>query len=696
MNEMTSCLRILAFLLLSTVNGMTAYGDDPSSVAGSRGRQESRDQTLSVDRVTHRDVAARPIPPLDGCAWLRKDGIRAAWLSYKQIDDEMVGHLIAARVNSVILKHGFHDLLDLETARWERDQILVEPRAQTLQRIIESTERAARHGIHVFWLANYELEQMLPHLQRLGYESAFAEGPSRYLRPGPHQDAAPLDPVFWRGITGAHGELVARMSRRHPIDGLLYDTEHYAGGIMYLQNSGFSDPTFQRYASSRQLDVSRDDMPAGGRYEYLKQSGRLQDYYHYLEEQAFEQGRALANRWHAINPHLVLGIWPLLDNWFSQGFLRGLGGAVPSLGLSGVEYYHGADQSQSMAQFFEERNPHLIYVPGFYPPYAYTVDQLQTHVNQALRDVGHYWMLGPHEELRQPRYQAALRAACESVRPVAEGLAPINLRYHIEQSVGGPLLIVETDGALPEETPLLSLWSAFGGAPVCEAQPLKRSKDGRFQARIPLLRRISNNRHLSSGFRSGATYQFSPAPREYPYEDPHHTKLVDGRAYGYFGTTVAWSKSIDKARVIFDLHRAYRVVRVELAQPTKMEDRMGGPTKLQFSLAQTPGTWGAARPFAANFSVTGKDYSEPDSPASDPHDPRHRRAWLSWRADVPGQSARWLRIDMQRLRENSSISLGEVVIWAVFDGEIEALIQTGERIVNINQGRRWTVPVASQ
>ncbi len=222
------------------------------------------------------------------------------------------------------------------------------------------------------------------------------------------------------------------------------------------------------------------------RYEFLSKSGRLADYYHYLEQQAYEQGRHLATRWHAINPHLVLGIWPLLDNWFSQGLLRGLGGAVPALGLSGVEYYHGSDQSQSMAEFFESRNTNLIYMPGFYPPYAYTVDQLQRHVSQAIRKTKHYWMLGPHEELRQPEYQAALHDAFESATPpIADDVPAVNLRYRVEQDVAGPMLIVETEDAPPLETPRLSLWSTFGGAPLCEKRPMQRTDSGAYRARIP-------------------------------------------------------------------------------------------------------------------------------------------------------------------------------------------------------------------
>ncbi len=113
---------------------------------------------------------------------------------------------------------------------------------------------------------------------------------------------------------------------------------------------------------------------------------------------------------------------------------------------------------------------------------------------------------------------------------------------------------------------------------------MERMDGDKYQARVPLLRRITNNRHLPDGFRSGASYRFQPVPRAFKYEDPHHTKLVDGRAYGYFGTTVAWAPSINQAEVIFDLHRSYRVVKVEVSQPAKLEDRRGGPTQLQLSL----------------------------------------------------------------------------------------------------------------
>jgi hypothetical protein len=198
---------------------------------------------------------------------------------------------------------------------------------------------------------------------------------------------------------------------------------------------------------------------------------------------------------------------------------------------------------------------------------------------------------------------------------------------------------------------------------------------------------------MTDGFRSGLAYAFDPTPRELFYEDPQHTKLTDGRAYGYFGTTVAWAKSIARSSVTFDLHRPYRIVRVEVSQPNKLEDRIGGPASLALHTAQKPNAWRQSAPFEPHFAVSLKDVTEPDTVAARRYDKRHDRAWLSWRAELPSPLARWLRIDLERVRDNSSLSLGEVVIWAIVEGEVVATIESGGRILPIAHGRRWTITV---
>ncbi len=639
---------------------------------------------------------ANPTSSWNSNAWLENEGIRAAWFGYKACTEEMVENLVNSDVNAVFLSHGFHDLLNMASARWEDHEIVVSLNERVRDRLLAVTRIASERGIHVFWIANYELEVMKPHLERLGYEKAYVEGPTRYVPAGPKEDAAALDPVFWRGITRAHGELIAHLSLEHPIEGILYDTEHYAGGMMYLQGCGFADVSFKPYLESRQIDQTAMDVPEGTRYEFLKKSGRLDDYFDYLEERAYEQGRFLARRWHDINPSLIFGAWPLLDNWFSRGLLRGMGGATPALGLSGVEYYHGSDQSESMAEYFEVKIPNLKYLPGFYPPYAYSVEQLKYHVAQAIRTGQGYWMLGPQEQHGKPEYQSALRDAYrDESLDWEKDLPRIDLNHRVVEGEGGPQLVVETQKVMSDldDTPHITLRATESGSALCENQPMKFTSTGMYQFRVPLIRNLTNNRFLKGGYRSGAAYKIDPLPLDYLYEDSDHTKLTDGRAYGMFGTTIAWPESLDEAEVIFDLHRSYRIERVEVSQPGKLEDRVGGPTHLSLEVADVSGEWDSRIPVVSNFKLSGSDFeAPPEIGMTGIDDPRHKRAWLSWRTDPIGDRGRWVKIQLKRYRKRGSLSLGEVVIWGCFEGEIEASITQGQRKIEIGEGKTIRVP----
>ena len=629
--------------------------------------------------------------PVRSNAWMEEDGIRAVWFSYKSCTEEMVDAALAAGLNTVILKHGFHDLLDMTSLHWEGDELKGALREKTRDRILETTHRAANRGLHVFWIANYELDSMLPHLKRLGYHRAYVEGPTRFIPAGPHDDAGALDPVFWRGITGLHGEWVARLSLHHPIEGMLHDTEHYSGGIMYLQGNGYADISFLPFLEAQGIKAEPGQIPEGTRYSYLRERGLLPAFHRYLEEAAYEQGRYLATRCHAINPHLVFGIWPLFDNWWVRGYLRGLGGAVPAIGLSGVEYYHGAEQSRAMADLFESRIPNLRYLAGFYPPVAYSVEQLEYHVAQAIADTGGYWMLSPEKQLTQPAYQEALRAAYRLSEVSIEKDDSVALRCHAVDVDESPVLLVETP---PEQeytsaTPELTVRSSLGGSALCERLPMTRDPSGAWSARIPLVRRLTNNPNLDAGFRAGVHYTWNPPILDYLYEDSNHTKLVDGMAYGYFSTTIAWPEDVEQAEVQIDLQRAYRLERVDIAQPFKLEDRVGGPTDLTLYVAHEPGAWGEPIGFYADPRMTPDTSDTP--PEAPPEKNQLTRAWLAWKSEPIHARARYLRLTLAKKRPNGSISLGEVVVWGRFDGEVEASLYDGDTRRDLGSTARFVI-----
>ena len=238
------------------------------------------------------------IKPMDGSVWVQEDGIRAAWLGHGAVDEQMFDYLVESKCNTLMLSHSMSEFLDLESARREGEKIILDYNHELVDKLLTITDQAATRGIHTLFMATYSLNRMLPTLKRLGYASALIEGPTRYLSPGPNADPAGLDPTFWRGITGAHGELIAFMffreychakkqvnslSLKHPIAGILYDTEHYGGGIMYLNSVGFADVSFGRYLKSRNIPKTVNDVPPGTRYDFLKSRGLLQDFYLFLE-----------------------------------------------------------------------------------------------------------------------------------------------------------------------------------------------------------------------------------------------------------------------------------------------------------------------------------------------------------------------------------------------------------------------------
>ena len=629
---------------------------------------------------------------MDGSVWVYEDGIRAAWLGHNT-DEEMLDHMVEAKCNTLMLSHGMSQFLDLESARWDGERLIVDYNHEFVDKLVDITNRAAARGIRTFFMATYSLNRMLPTLKRLGYSAAFLEGPTRYLSPGQSKDAAGLDPVFWRGITGAHGEIIARLSVEHPIAGILYDTEHYGGGIMYLNSVGFADVSFGGYLKERGMTETVDDVPPGTRYDFLKGRGLLSDFYLFLEEGAFDQGRYLAKRWHSINPDLMFGIWMLGDNWFARGFLRGLGGEVPSLGLAPCEYYHGSDSTQSMAEFFEERIPNMLYFPGFFPRIGYNPEQLQYHVAQSIRVTGRYWMLSPGEQLKNAEYREALSKGYQEgiVAPTAQERSQVDLQYSVQDDNDEPILVVETIQKTDDfsEAPLLTLRSVMGGAALCRDMPMSQAESGKYQARIPLVRLLSNNLYMPNGFRSGIVYHYKPVPNEFLYEDQYHTRLFDGRDYGFFGTTAAWVKDITDAEVVFDLHRPYKITKVAVSQPGKMEDRHGGPCQFTLDLGREEGSWEASLPFGSDLRLSGSDHVEP--PDEGLEDERHLHAWLGYVVADINKEARWLRIQMKLLLENASISLGQVAVWGEFSGEVQASLREADKTLVIGAGKRFNI-----
>ena len=124
-------------------------------------------------------------------------------------------------------------------------------------------------------------------------------------------------------------------------------------------------------------------------------------------------------------------------------------------------------------------------------------------------------------------------------------------------------------------------------------------------------------------------------------------------------------------------------------------------------LGRQENEWIPSKPFIAGMRVTEGYQALPTSVSID--DSRQGRAWLNWFAEDIDLQTRWLRIrlDSRLTRETTelvknygtppgapdmTISLGEVMIWGQFNGEIQASVIDGNNYRFIQQGKRFIVP----
>ena len=117
--------------------------------------------------------------------------------------------------------------------------------------------------------------------------------------------------------------------------------------------------------------------------------------------------------------------------------------------------------------------------------------------------------------------------------------------------------------------------------------------------------------------------------------------------------------------------------------------------------------WTDSEPFIADMRYTD-DYQAGSTTVSI-DDSRQGRAWLNWFAEDIDRKTRWLRIRLDRKVDSETaeilkkygtvpgapdrtISLGEVMIWGLFNGEIQASLIDGNHYRLIRQGKRYVVP----
>ena len=163
---------------------------------------------------------------------------------------------------------------------------------------------------------------------------------------------SPISSGWWRNMIEAAAVHIANLSLRYPIWGIIWDFELYDHKAFKHKYYSFDDEALQGFAEDTGYEIPR--LEPSQRRDWLRNNGLLEEFQRWEENRAYELAKDVADKVHAINPKLVLGLFPLEDVWFHWAVLKGFGTPeAPAGAWTGWQTYGGC--SEEMATSFKER-----------------------------------------------------------------------------------------------------------------------------------------------------------------------------------------------------------------------------------------------------------------------------------------------------------------------------------------------------
>jgi hypothetical protein len=258
-------------------------------------------------------------------------------------------------------------------------------------------------GLHVFAFYSWQ-----PPVGNTCRPVVFADG-SDGLFP------CPLDNRLWQQylIPDMAGKL-APLSMESPqtlFEGFFLDMEMYRTEKQpeakkhYSYDTCFCDSCFSSFILDwTQLKVL-PPVSKSRRKSWLLQNDYLTDYHAYLTEQVEAKAEVLKNSVHAVNPNLLFGVYPALDdtNWVRNAVMRAFGrNSYPVISFTTETYgYYGNRANPStwganripadMDAYFQKYDINGIYVAG-YLFRLYRSSEIKDHLIQSVQRAQGYWL----------------------------------------------------------------------------------------------------------------------------------------------------------------------------------------------------------------------------------------------------------------------------------------------------------------
>jgi hypothetical protein len=220
----------------------------------------------------------------------------------------------------------------------------------------------------------------------------------------------PLDNQLWHNyLVVDMAEKLAKVSMEGPqssFDGYFLDMEMYRTEKLpnqkrnYSFDTCFCDFCFSTFIINRTQIKPLPPVSKERRKLWLSQKGLLSDYYAYLTEQVDARAENLKNEVRVINPKLLFGVYPALNeiNWVLTAVMRAFGrDSYPVISFSTDTYGGhlkpwGANRIPAdLPAYFKKFNINGIYAAG-YMFHAYTSSEIRTNIIQSCQRSQGYWL----------------------------------------------------------------------------------------------------------------------------------------------------------------------------------------------------------------------------------------------------------------------------------------------------------------
>jgi len=213
---------------------------------------------------------------------------------------------------------------------------------------------------------------------------------------------SPVDETWWKYYVERPGIFMANLSLRFSIWGIVWDSERYIDGRYFeYDDYSYDEPAVQEFAEDTNRSIPY--IIPEQRYSWLQDQGLLEEFHSWQEAKLYRMAKQTADRIHAINPNLSLGLLGFQNGWFYWNILRAFNSSTAPVTAwyegtyQGYKKIHPWPSPWETRKLWSEYQLNGMFLPavwGLSPGYGHAGDpwSVLTEMEAATRDNGAFWV----------------------------------------------------------------------------------------------------------------------------------------------------------------------------------------------------------------------------------------------------------------------------------------------------------------